>query len=457
MALPRFRPLEEILRHVKECLGGDRDRDAVTYLRAETGKFRALLDETKAAYQAQLIGLQRRVREHSMRARAIKTARERLFEQLAGIVAGDWPERETLIHKLRGAIANVAVPEEIPIELNLEALGRLDAAEGVATASETAMQELKTSFEREVHEIHRGMVMDQMMAALDSLPEPAPVPPTEPMRGKDEDKTEEKLDALFARIMALKGTGGWTALVEKAAVIRAETSIKRRQMLYRGLVIDCSNRLHALEKTEQWQGEIDRLLDGVAHLTGAQEIEPLVKELLDLKRSGQVGPLDGQRKRVEDGVKKAEQRLAREKRRAAVLQSLHDLGYETSEGMETALVRAGKLVVQKPGDDEYAIEIIANEDLSLLQTSMIRYADTQESSEQQRLRDVAKEESWCGEHSQLIEGMAKRGYDAEFKLKKKPGELPVQVIIDETKRRSKRRAAERTTMQNRSAMRSEGP
>jgi hypothetical protein len=42
----------------------------------------------------------------------------------------------------------------------------------------------------------------------------------------------------------------------------------------------------------------------------------------------------------------------REEKRQAILQALSELGYEVAEGMETALVKAGKVLLQKGGEPE---------------------------------------------------------------------------------------------------------
>jgi hypothetical protein len=51
------------------------------------------------------------------------------------------------------------------------------------------------------------------------------------------------------------------------------------------------------------------------------------------------------------------------------------LGYEVIEGMESAFARAGSILVQKGGQSEYAVEMVTDKELSLLQTAVIRRAD----------------------------------------------------------------------------------
>jgi len=91
-------------------------------------------------------------------------------------------------------------------------------------------------------------------------------------------------------------------------------------------------------------------------------------------------------------------------------------------------VKAGSVVVQKAGHSEYAVEVVTDSDLSVLQTAMIRYADGTEMTEQQRLRDREEEVAWCGDHARIREKLAERGFATDFKLKIPAGEHPVKVV-----------------------------
>jgi hypothetical protein len=249
------------------------------------------------------------------------------------------------------------------------------------------------------------------------------------------------LEKLLKNITSLRDTGEWPALMVQVTRIRDETDITRCQMLYENLLIRCSQQLKRLREVECWRNEIDNLIDSTAHLATRAAIGELVDELEAIKRGGQVGPLDSLGLRVKQFVAAEESQIEREKKRQAILRSLNELGYETSENMETALVRGGKLVLRKSDDAEYAVEVAANQDLSLLQTTMVRFADSQDTSEQQRLRDTAREETWCGDHSRLLDAIARKGFNIKFKMKRNAGEVAVRVVIDEPKLEEKRRAS----------------
>ena len=98
------------------------------------------------------------------------------------------------------------------------------------------------------------------------------------------------------------------------------------------------------------------------------------------------------------------------------------------------MVQGGKILMHKPGESEYAVEVVVDRDLSLVQTALVRFAASNEASAQQKLRDEEREVSWCGDHARLREELKQRGLASNFKLKIPAGQEPVRVIIAPTLR-----------------------
>ena len=167
----------------------------------------------------------------------------------------------------------------------------------------------------------------------------------------------------------------------------------------------------------------------------------------DLRRAGRPEDLTPWRDRLAAAQQRELARLEHERKRHAILESLTELGYETSEGMETALAQAGKLVIRKPGDTDYAVEVVSDANLSMVQTTMVRYTDAPEMTEQQRQRDCEREEEWCADHARLRDRLAKQGLATSFKLKLPSGEHPVKVV-PKGQRTATRAPAKRTLNRN---------
>ena len=91
-------------------------------------------------------------------------------------------------------------------------------------------------------------------------------------------------------------------------------------------------------------------------------------------------------------------------RRAAVLQGLAKLGYAVHEGMETAWVESGRVVVQKPNLDGYGVELSGPPDAERLQVRTVALEEDRDTS-----RDLDAEHLWCGDFTKLKDDLALAG------------------------------------------------
>jgi hypothetical protein len=168
-----------------------------------------------------------------------------------------------------------------------------------------------------------------------------------------------------------------------------------------------------------------------------------------MERIGQVQDLSAVSKLLKEAKAAAEKQAERDQKRQAIFQTLEELGYEVVEGMERGFVSAGRIVMQKPGESEYAVEVVTNANLSVMQTAMIRYSEGTETTQQQRLRDCEQEETWCADHERIRAKLAQQGFATDFRLKIPAGQHPVKMMqpVEGTRssRQSKRFAQKRAT------------
>jgi len=113
-----------------------------------------------------------------------------------------------------------------------------------------------------------------------------------------------------------------------------------------------------------------------------------------------------------------------EAQRVAVLGALVELGYEVREGMATAWTEEGRVVVHKPGESVYGVEVSAPSVGNALQVRVV--AKGEASRSQQRDKEV--EETWCGEFSRLRALLAEEGFPTELKQAHAPGEVAIKTI-----------------------------
>jgi hypothetical protein len=119
-------------------------------------------------------------------------------------------------------------------------------------------------------------------------------------------------------------------------------------------------------------------------------------------------------------------RVAAGSRRKAVLSGLAFLGYEIREGMATAWVRDGRVVLRKPGATDYGIEIGAPADLSRLQVRLVG-SDTP-ASPRSGERDRDQEVTWCSDVARLEEWVSQAGGALVVERAAAPGTQAVKTV-----------------------------
>ncbi len=181
--------------------------------------------------------------------------------------------------------------------------------------------------------------------------------------------------------------------------------------------------------------EINVLIDSAAAFSSPAVLE-IVRQLRDEAGSTAAGSNFVKLKEsLARSIAEEQAAQEREEKRRALLDSLKELGYETNEQLETALVREGRLVFSSPRHADYALEVVANQDLSQVQTALVRFTGEPTLTEEQRRRDIEHEEQWCGDHLQLRRRIAERGFEVNLRAQQKPGEHPIKILPLPTEQR----------------------
>lgn len=128
-----------------------------------------------------------------------------------------------------------------------------------------------------------------------------------------------------------------------------------------------------------------------------------------------------------DALIEAEVRaIAAEARRQAVLEGLGSLGYEVSDGMATAWVQDGRIVLRKAANPGYGVELSGGAQSDLLQVRAIGIGDPAEGRDPLRDRDM--ETIWCSEFERLQALVAKRGGNLSIETARPIGQYPLKII-----------------------------
>lgn len=120
--------------------------------------------------------------------------------------------------------------------------------------------------------------------------------------------------------------------------------------------------------------------------------------------------------------------IAAEERRRAVLEGLASLGYEVSEGMMTAWVTGGRVVLRKPASPGYGVELSGGSQGDIMQVRAVGIGNPTETRDPVRDRDM--ETIWCGEFERLQSLVAKAGGNVSIESARPVGQYPLKVVAD---------------------------
>jgi hypothetical protein len=120
--------------------------------------------------------------------------------------------------------------------------------------------------------------------------------------------------------------------------------------------------------------------------------------------------------------------LAAEERRRVVLEGLCGLGYEVTEGMATAWVTGGRVVLRKTANPGYGVELSGGSQSDVLQVRTVGIGNPGEARDAGRDRDM--ETIWCGEFERLQSLVAKAGGSCSLESAHPVGLYPLKVVAD---------------------------
>ncbi len=233
----------------------------------------------------------------------------------------------------------------------------------------------------------------------------------------------EKCWRLLGELSVLEDSPGIQALSDKARHINAAPS-DQQSLLLDSLALELSAHLQNRRATHALRQEMEILL------TELEEIRsPAAAGWRQRLTEALAQPLSAPepaRQLAEEARAWIEQAIVEETRveqRAAVLRALAATGYEVREGMTAAWVEQGRIVLRKPNESTYGIELSAPVQGSAVQTRIVALSN----SPRDPRRDVEVEETWCGEFEKARAVLNEAGYKASLVQAHPAGAIPLKV------------------------------
>jgi hypothetical protein len=246
---------------------------------------------------------------------------------------------------------------------------------------------------------------------------------TSQQTGASDDQALFRVDKLLGELAGL----GIDPSPFSARIAALEAEPRARQALVAdSLLLDLNSAI----KNGRERARLDRdLADRHAELSQMKSAEAAALRVEIERALAKSGTNDQELVKRADFLIEAEVRLmAAEERRRAVLEGLASLGYEVSEGMMTAWVSGGRVVLRKPANPGYGVELSGGSQTDVMQVRAVGIGNPAEARDAGRDRDM--ETIWCGEFERLQSLVAKAGGNVSIESARPVGQYPLKVVAD---------------------------
>jgi hypothetical protein len=255
-----------------------------------------------------------------------------------------------------------------------------------------------------------GLMTESVESWLASMPPPNP--------------REARLDAVLAEIKVYADPDTLHAFERRASEI-AESNDAQRALLTDSLILEAGRFAAQRRASEQMAFRLQQARASLASLANddANALTTRIDLAIASDDVSDGAALCDEAATLVDGGAKA---FAAQARREAVLSGLSALGYEIRGGMATAWAKDGRVVVRKPGSQDYGVELGAPGDASRLQVRLV--GSDQPASVRTPERDRDQEVSWCSEFDALQARVATAGGHLVIERAIGVGVQPVKTV-----------------------------
>jgi hypothetical protein len=221
-----------------------------------------------------------------------------------------------------------------------------------------------------------------------------------------------------------------SSFAARAEAIAGELPV-RQTLLADSLVLDLA---HAIKEEREQSARLANLRERAAELAHygsvvAQALRARIEGAIAAKDNSSAPTLIAEA----DALVQEELRaFAADARRRAVLQGIASLGYEVSEGMATAWVQGGQVVLRKAANADYGVELGGGLKSERLQVRAVAFGSGQ--SRRDTIRDRDMEAIWCSEFAQLRTLLSESGGGIEIEHALPVGATPLKIVEDPKRR-----------------------
>jgi len=226
-----------------------------------------------------------------------------------------------------------------------------------------------------------------------------------------------RIETRLAELATLAGEDAAAPYEARLAALRGGADGDRRPLLLDSLALDLGKALAAARSLAETLARLDQ---------ARAELATLNPEHVEAASSppAELADAEAALLAVETAVAGARDALAAAARRKAVLEGLAALGYEVGAELATAWVQDGRIVLRKPAQSGYGVEVAGGAAAERLQMRVVAFGE--DAADPARDRDA--ETLWCGDVTELQARLAAAGATLTIERALPVGATPVKRV-----------------------------
>lgn len=311
-----------------------------------------------------------------------------------------------------------AVPADLRAELEDAAAGRSHGAEAISRAFTLLSSEKDSAVSENQRRLAEALKEDddRQSFAQWSATQTKGV----------EDEGSARLHFRIAELAVILGEEAATEFEGRLRQISSSEPPSRRALLTDSLEVELARAVAGAKVRAGVQSRL-RMLAAELSQSGSESLAE-VSRTIEAGIEGRTEVLLDMEKEGRAALSRFHEEAAARARRTAVLKGLSELGYQVSEGMETAWARDGKVVIRRAAQPGYGVEIGGRVESGRVQMRTVAFRSAVAPAEEARDRDA--ETIFCGDVTKLRAGFAEKGGEVVVERALPVGAVPLRVVTE---------------------------
>ncbi|WP_293858872.1 hypothetical protein [Steroidobacter sp.] len=233
-----------------------------------------------------------------------------------------------------------------------------------------------------------------------------------------------RIERQLAELSFLLDAAVVEGLESRLQTIEREPSAPQRAMRLDTLTIELATVVKEARDREAAKSRLRALAEELRAIGSAGAVERAASVLAAI--DGDLQVLTALEAGTVNALAAERESLSARARRNAILKGLATLGYQVNEGLETAWVNSGRVVVKRPTQPGYGVELGGKSENGRLQVRVVAIRGAGEATDGTRDKDA--ERMWCSDFSKLQKQIAEQGGGLVIERALGVGETPLKVV-----------------------------